>query len=236
MATPGDSGTTGAIKRAAQGTALKKNYSASELRALLYEMKLRLAEGTTDEEVMTLLGISTVGRYNELKRELYRQESADLVNKTTEDIFLEYKWAQEKCMRDLDDAMKGIPENQPNALVGAIKAKSDIIDKILKTGQDIGVINKEPEKKQIIHGHIIAQLSNQELRKLIAQETNSLADALSKYGDVDMDGNPILEESEPTFSSQEKSGMSMAGPAKAAAGRASRQAVKRTKVIDVDPG
>jgi len=236
MATPGDSGTTGAIKRAAQGTALKKSYSAAELRAVLYEMKLRLSDGSTDEEVMTLLGISTVGKYNELKRELYRQESADVRQKSTEDVFLEYKWAQEKCMRDLDDAMKGIPENQPNALVGAIKAKSDIIDKILKTGQDIGVINKEPERKVVIQGHVIAQMSNNELRKLIAQETSSLADALAKYGDVDMDGNAIDDGDGPTFSAQEKTGMSMAGPAKAAAARASRQAVKRTKVIDVDPG
>lgn len=235
-ATPGDSGTTGAIKRAAQGTQLKKTYSAAELRSLLYELKLRLMEGSTDEEVMTLLGISTVAKYNELKRELYRQESAELTNKTVEDVFLEYKWAQEKCMKDLDDAMRDIPENQPNALIGAIKAKSDIIDKILKTGQDIGVINKEPEKKVVIQGHVIAQLSNAELRQMIAQETNALAGALAKYGDVDMDGNSIDDTLAPTFGPQEKSGMNMSGPAKADAARKSRQAVKRTKIIDVDPG
>lgn len=236
MSTPGDSGTTGALKRAAQGTQLKKSYSAAELRSLLYEMKLRVMEGDTDEEIMQLLGINTVGKYNELKRELYRQETADLRNKTTEDVFLEYKWAQEKCMMDLDEAMKGIPENQPNALVGAIKAKSDIIDKILKTGQDIGVINKEPEKKLVIQGHVIAQMDNNSLRKLIAQETNSLADAIARYGDMDMDGNPISDATAPTFKDQGKSGMNQAGPGKAAAGRASRQAVKRAKVIDVDPG
>lgn len=199
-------------------------------------MKLRIYEGDTDEEIMTMLGISTVGRYNELKRELYRQEAAEVTNKTVEDIFLEYKWAQEKCMRDLDDAMKGIPENQPNALIGAIKAKSDIIDKVLKTGQEIGVINKEPERKVIIHGHVVAQMDNNSLRKLIAQETNLLADAISKYGDTDMEGNPITEESAPTFKEQGKSGLRMAGPAKASAARESRKAVKRAKVIDVDPG
>ncbi len=236
MATPGDSGTTGALKRAAQGTQLKKSYTASELRTLLYEMKLRVMEGDSDEEIMTLLGVATVAKYNELKRELYRQEASDLQTKSTEEVFLDYKWAQEKCMKDLDDAMSGIPENQPNALIGAIKAKSDIIDKILKTGQDIGVINKEPEKKVIIQGHIIAQMDNGTLRKLIAQETNMLADALTKYGDQDMDGNPISGDSEPTFSPQIKSGQNLSGPAKASAARASRVAVKRTKVIDVDPG
>lgn len=235
MAHPGDSGTTGAIKRPAQGSALKKHYTAAETRSLLYEMKLRLMEGDNDEEVMQLIGVTSVARYNELKRELYRQENAELQKKTTEDVYIEYMWNQQKCLKDLDDAIRGIPENQPNALIGAIRAKSEIHDKILKTGQDIGVIAKEPERKVVIHGHVIAQMDNVSLRKLIAQETNSLADAISKYGDVDMEGNPV-NDSGPSFSSQEKSGQNTSGPAKASAARASRQAVKRTKVIDVDPG
>lgn len=234
MAHKGDSGTTGAIKRPAHNSALKKSYSAAETRSLLAELKLRLMEGDSDELIAELLGVSTA-RYNELKKELYRQENAEISGKSTEDVFLEYKMAQQKCLRDLDDAMKAIPENQPNALVGAIKAKSEIIDKILKTGQDIGIITKEPERKLVLHGHVVAQLDNKELRKLIAQETNQLADALSKYGDTDMDGNPISEKTGPVFGDQGKTGMNMSGPVKAQAARASRQAVKRAKVIDVNP-
>lgn len=232
-----DSGVNGAIKRPAAGSALKKSgLTAAEVRALLYELKLHLMSGDkTDEEVQQLLGVS-VGRYNELKRELYRQEQAELAGKTPEDVYLEYKWAQTARIKELDMAMSNIPENQPNALVGAIKAKSDIIDKILKTGQDLGIIAKEPERKIVIQGHVIAQMDNNALRKLIAQETNQLSEAIAKYGDTDMDGNPISETPTPVFSEQSKSGMNMAGPTKAAAGRASRVAVKRTKVIDVDPG
>jgi hypothetical protein len=233
-----DSGVTGAIKRPAAGSALKKSgLSATEVRALLYELKLRLMAGDDHETIRSLLGV-TVGRYNELKRELYRQEQAEISGKTTEDVFLEYKWAQEARLRELDDAIKVIPENQPNALVGAIKAKSDIIDKILKTGQDLGVINKEPERKVVIQGHVIAQLNNNDLRKLIVQETNSLAGLLDKYGDADMDDNPIDAEG-PSFTDQGKTGMNMAGPVKAASARASRVAVKRQKssaVIDVETG
>jgi hypothetical protein len=234
MATPGDSGVTGAIKRPAHNSPLKKTYSASQTRALLSELKLRLVNGEADEQIQELLGV-TVGKYNELKKELYRQEQASLQSKSTEDVYLEYQWAQRKCIEDLDAAILGIPENQPNALIGAIKARSDIHDKILKTGQDMGVIAKEPERKVVVHGHIIAQLDNAALRKMIAQETNQLAGAIAKYGDTDMDGNPIDDDdnSAPTFAPQGKSGMSIAGPTKAAAARASRQAVKRQKVIDV---
>ncbi len=232
MAHPSDSGTTGALKRPKQGSALKKAYSAAEMRALLAELKLRLIAGDDDEDIRALLDVS-VGRYNELKKELYRQEQAGLSLKTTEDVYLEYKWAQTKCIADLDAAIVEIPENQPNAKVGAIKARSDIIDKILRTGQDMGIISKEPERKLVIHGHVVAQMSNSELRAAIAKETNQLAGAIARHGDVDMDGNPIGEGSNPTFSSQEKSGMNISGPSKAAAARASRVSVKRQKVIDV---
>ena len=232
MAHPSDSGTTGALKRPKQGSPLKKVYSAAEMRALLAELKLRLIAGDDDEDIRSLLDVS-VARYNELKKELYRQEQAGLSSKTTEDVYLEYKWAQSKCITDLDAAILEIPENQPNAKVGAIKARSDIIDKILRTGQDMGIISKEPERKLVIHGHVVAQMSNAELRAAIAKETNQLAGAIARYGDVDMDGNPIGDKSNPTFSSQEKSGMNISGPSKAAAGRASRVAVKRQKVIDV---
>ena len=197
-------------------------------------------KGDTDEQIRETLVMPDgrdvgVGKYNELKKELYRQEEASLQSKTTEDVYLEYKWAQEKCLEDLDNAIVAIPENQPNAVVGAIKAKSEILDKILKTGQDIGVIAKTPERKVIIHGHIVAQMSNKELRQTIAQETRMLASAVDKYGDVDMMGNPI-DSKAPTFSPQGKTGMNLSGPVKAAAARASRQAVKRTKIIDVPPG
>lgn len=229
------SGVTGAIKRAANHSKLNKSYSAAQLRSILAEMKLRLMEGDDDETIQELLGL-TVARYNDLKKELYRREQATLAQKTTEDVYLEYKWSQEKCIADLDAALAGIPENQPNAAIGAIRAKSEIRDKILKVGQDTGLIAKTPERKLIIHGHVVAQMSDKELRKTIAQETQALGMAIAKYGDTDMDGNPIAMDGEPQFTLQEKTGMNLSGPTKADAARKSRVAVKRSKVIDVDPG
>lgn len=235
MAAPATSTGIIGVKHATPGSPLKKHFSAAQVRALLTELKLRIQDGDSDDDIQEKLGVS-VARYNELKRELYRQENHALLAKTAEDVYLEYSWAQQKVITDLKELMGEIPENQPNAKVGALKAISDIHDKILKVGQDIGVINKEPEKKLVIHGHAIAKMSNGDLRKLIAQETMALAGAIAKYGDTDMEGNPVAHDNGPTFSEQMREGMQLAGPTKAAAARNSRQAVKRTKVIDVDPG
>lgn len=228
-------GTQGALKRAAQGSKIKKHWNAAELRAKLAEMKLHIMAGLDDQEIQQMIGVSSVARYNELKKELYRQEQASLNQKSTEDVYLEYSWAQQQVIRELDDALANIPENQPNAVVGALRAKSEIIDKILKTGQDMGIINKEPERKTVLHGHVVANMSMADLRKAIVGETNQLAGALARYGEVGM-GDADLPGSRPdapTFTSQEKGGMNKSGPTKAEAARLSRQAVKRTKVIDV---
>lgn len=231
---PNSAGTAGAIKRAATGAPLTKTYTAAQLRALISELKLHIMGGHPDVVIQEMMGI-TVGRYNELKKELYRQEKDALSTKTTEDVYLEYTWNQQKCIQDLEAAIVSIPETQPNALIGAIKTRSDILDKILKMGQDMGVLNKAPERKVVVFGHVVANMNDNQLRSAIIGETKMLQTALDKYGEVDMDGNPI-DAATPKFSNMEKSGFAMAGPTKAAAARASRQSVKRNKVIDVDEG
>lgn len=225
---------TAAIKDPSPHNKLKKHYNNNELRAKLGELKLALMKGDHDDDIREALDVSPQ-RYNDLKRELYRQENTRMVHKTTEDVYLEYSWAQQQVIGDLRELLAEVPENQPNAKVGALKAISDIHDKVLKTGQDMGVINREPERKMVVHGHVVAKMDNEELRRAIVQETRLLATALDRYGETDMAGN-VISGSGPTFTEQAKTGIAMAGPAKAEAARKSRIAVKRTKVIDVDPG
>lgn len=228
-----------ALTRPPDTSPLKKRFKADVTRAKLAELKLWIMDGLTDLEIQEKMG-ETVTVFNELKRELYRQETARMLSKTTEDVYLEYQWAQAKCLADLEGMITSIQgetdSKQQNALVGAIKAKSDIIDKVLKTGQDMGVINREPERKINIHGHAVINMTNTDLRKAITQEMQGLSKVIDKYGARDMAGDLITDGAQgPSFSEQTKSGMAMSGPAKAAAARESRKVVKRQKVIDVGP-
>jgi hypothetical protein len=235
-----DSGTKGALKRAKSGSTLKKAFSAIELRTVLADIKRMIGEGKSDRMIAEELGLNAA-RYNELKRELFRQETADLYSKSTEDVYLEYKWQQNRCIEDLDRMIADIDgdSKQQNALVGAIKARSEIIDKIVKVGQEMGVLERAPEKKLVIHGHAVAQLPDAELRKLIANELQGLQSIVSRYGERDMAGNLITDAPQlpapPAFNAQGKPGTSMGGAIKAEAGRKSRASVKRAKVIDVEP-
>lgn len=232
--------TTGGLKAAKDGSELKRKFKADELRVKLAQLQMLLAQGKSDVDCAQAMGdggtAMRTSQYNELKRELYRQETQGLYGKSTEDVYLEYQWAQQQCIRDLDGMIAYAKDkNNANTIVGLVRAKSDIIDKVIKMGQDMGIYNKEPEKKMVIHGHVVAKLSQPELRKLIVRETQGLAGVFTKYGDRDLMGNPIGQltagTEQPKFGSMEKTGLAKSGPEKAAAARKSRQ-VKRTKVID----
>lgn len=175
---------------------LVRRYGVHELRSVLNDLKLQLAMGASDIEIMEKLSTPekamTANILAELRKELVRQEIKVLYNKSTEEVFLDYAWRQEQCVKDLDDTIEKIKtSNQHNAMVGAVRAKSDIIDKIIKTGQDMGVLEKAPERKLVLKGVAIAGMDTKDLRKLISQETEGLSMLLSKYGNADMDGNPI---------------------------------------------
>jgi hypothetical protein len=249
-----DQGTAGGIKRAKQGSDLQKRHKAAVLRAHLGQLKKLIAEGKhSDEDMRDELNARihkesqdkrdelTVGQYNELKHELYRQGGADIEAKTTAEVFLEYQWAQQRVLEQLDDLIDKSGE-QVNAKLGALRQKSEIIDKVLKTGQDMGLIEKAPAKSIHLHAHAIAKMGDTDLRNLIAQEMSGFHDVMKRFGATDMDGKPVTDDVEPQralpgpqFTDDMKPKMAMAGPVKSLAARASRRAVKRTPVIDV-PG
>lgn len=235
-----DPGTNGALKRPREGSKLSRSLSAIETRSLLAEIKKYLGQRVPDEEIAEKLCL-TAGRYNDLKKELYRQEIASLQSLTTEDVFLEYKWQQGECIGALDKMITAIGSDtkQHNALVGAIKARSEIIDKVIKTGQDMGVIQKAPETRLVVHGHALTSLSDAQLRKLVVTDLQGLGSLVEKYGMRDMSGKLLTDggedEAGPSFTGPGRPGLAQAGAGKAAAARASRATVKRSKVIDV-PG
>lgn len=153
--------------------------------------------GHSDGEIAEGMSLSAAA-YNELKRELFRQETAAIYAQSTEEVFLEYAWKQNQCVTDLDVMINGFKTTkQYNALVGAVRAKSDIIDKIVKTGQDMGVLERAPERKMILHGVAVANLDNNGLRKLIAQELSGLSAVMSRFGDQNIMGEPITVTAEP---------------------------------------
>lgn len=181
-----------ALKTPPVGSPLWKRWGSEVLRLKIAELKAHLGEGKDDLQVAEEMALST-GEYNELKSAMYEWETTDLHDKAAEEVYIDYTLRQKQCIKDLDGMIAEFRRTkQFNAMVGAVRAKSDIIDKLIAKGQEFGILEKAPEKKQIVAGIMVAELSNEQLRSVITKELLGL-DALAKrYGEVDMSTAPLL--------------------------------------------
>jgi hypothetical protein len=232
--------------------------TAAELRTLIAELKTHLALGESDLDIAEAMGLDA-DRYRSLKLQMYNRERTDL-GKTTEEFYIDYRLRQEGVIAELDRMVRyytpqavKVEEGgdntmmadqfsaqryggQPSAIVGALRAKSDILDKIVKVGQEFGILEKIPEKKQVIGGFAIAQLSTEDLRRSIVEAVTGLKQLTARYGDTDVLGRPLVDAlpapavkdaelvppapAAPNFAGKGKPKMAAAGLAKAAGARA----------------
>jgi hypothetical protein len=181
---------TAALKRPVKGSNLTKRWGAEETRRRIAELQAHLGEGKDDLQIAEEMSLKTA-EYNELKREMYTWETTDLNAKPMEEVYINYVLHQKQCIKDLDGMIREFRRtNQYNAMVGAVRAKSDILDKIIAKGQEFSILEKAPEKKQVIAGLMVANLDNEQLRAFITRELVGIDSLTKRYGDVDILGAP----------------------------------------------
>ena len=160
--------------------------AARRTRMMVAQLLSKLATGMTDELAQAELGVSP-GKYERLKKAVYDLEADRLRDTPTEHTYINYCLAQMGCIQDLTDLLKDAKKQKnSNASVGAIRARSDIYDKLIKTGQEFGILEKKPEEKRIVAGIVVAQLSNDQLKSAITSAIGSLNEMVSRFGDLDM--------------------------------------------------
>lgn len=159
--------------------------------------------GKQDRDIQAELELDKAA-FAVVKQEALDTEVERLRGVTTEQIYVEYCLAQRGCIADLNTLLDR--ENvQTTAYVGAVKARSEILDKMIKLGQDFGLISKEPDRKQIMAGLVVTQLSNEELRTAIADQLGALNSLVSGYGDQpfgELDPGKLYREPPPKLPSR----------------------------------
>jgi len=224
-----------------------KGRKGPEVRLILAQMRSHIALGHTDEQIAEEMSLR-IDALKALKREFYRQETIALHSATAEEVFIDYAVKQKQCITDLSDLIPELRATKQHAsIIGAIKAKSDILDKIIKTGQEMGILEKAPEKKMVFHGIAIASLDNTKLRRVIAGELQGLAAIVGKFGDKDLLGRQMGEDKSvipalpsapmpepPEFSAKGEPSRVGSSAARAEAARI-RHSVKRKKATTAPP-
>lgn len=165
----------------------------SELRAVCAKLRTYLSQNMTDVEVCEKLKISW-GDYEELKSKMIAFEAEHVRNRSPEQVYVEYLMAQEKNIKSLSDMIEHYKDiKQHTAVVGAVKARAEILDKMIAKGQEFGFIDKKPERTEVVAGIFVKDLSNDDIRSHITAALNGLGQLVSAYGEsniIDIEPGP----------------------------------------------
>lgn len=145
-----------------------------------------LKEGQDDDEIMDLLGIPPE-LYWGLRHQAIEDQATKLKTTPQEHVYVEYMLNQYENIKDLTDMIKNMKDTkQHNAMVGAIRARADLYDKLILKGQEFGIYRKAPERREIVAGILVSEMSKDDLKKAITKAMVDLDQMMGKYGDMDI--------------------------------------------------
>lgn len=154
-----------------------------------------LTSGYSDEEAANELGLD-LEEIRRLKSEMLDFKAKELREKPIEHVYVEYMISQMANITDLTDMIKiyrGDPKSS-NAAVGAIRTRSEIIDKIFNKGQDVGLIEKAPTKSESLFGILIADLTDSKLNDLMHQKVRELNELTAGNEVIDITALPAQDD------------------------------------------
>ena len=185
---------------------------------LMSQLMAAIEDGKADADVMIELGLD-VDEYRDIKRRAMRREGQYLKAKTKEELYAEYVLKQSACVKDLTNLSKDFKKSKNySAMVSAVRARSEIYDKMIKTGQDFGIIEKKVERTEHVVGVMIGKLSDDELRQTIVGELSNLQNMMSRFGEqdiIDIEPGPIYKALPKPKSKKETKGNKRSNKAKA---------------------
>lgn len=158
------------------------------LPTLIQRVLDHVAAGQTDAWIIAKLGLGS-DEYWDMKRRVFRSQVDAFQRRTTEEIYAEYVTQQAACIHDLSSVVEAARAKKPpdlKAQIATIKLRSDIYDRIIRTGQDFGIIERKAERREIAMGVVLADLSDEDLRARISGELTGLQDLMGKFGDKNL--------------------------------------------------
>lgn len=153
-----------------------------------------LLDGNTDKEIIELTGLEAEA-YKALRQKMLEEKAAELQAKPAEHVYVEYIIWQTQGIVDLTKMLDKFRETkQYNAMVGAVRVRAELYDKLIAKGQEFGVFKKTPERKEIVGGLVLADLSSDKLRAMVTGALSELDKLMRRYGDtdfIDIEAGPV---------------------------------------------
>lgn len=145
-----------------------------------------MCEGKLDNEIIADMGL-TPEEYKKLRSAMFDAKADEVRSTPTEHVYVDYMIKQARNIKDLTDMIEEFKTTkQYTALVGAVRVRAELYDKLIAKGQEFGLIHKEPDKKQVLAGVMVADLSNKQLKTMIVGELDNLNQLMARYGDANI--------------------------------------------------
>jgi len=152
-----------------------------------------MVEGNDDKAIIEKMGVPAE-TYKLLRQRLLAEKAAELKAKPPEHVYVEYVVWQTQGINDLSKMIAEFKTTkQYNALVGAVRVRAELYDKLIAKGQEFGVFRKTPERKEVVGGFVVADLTNEALRAMITKSLTDMDKLVKRYGDgdiIDIDPGP----------------------------------------------
>ncbi len=151
-------------------------------------------QGETDADIMDTMGLPAED-YRELKAAMFDAKADEFRAQPTEHRYVQYVIDQAQNVKDLTTMIESFKTTkQYNAMVGAVRCRSEIYKGLIEMGQSFGILRKEPDRKLIINGILVADLTNRQLKTTVTEELSALDGLMRRYGDksiAEIDPGPI---------------------------------------------
>lgn len=152
-----------------------------------------LLDGNSDKEIIALTGLEAEA-YKALRQKLLEEKAAELATKPAEHVYIEYVVWQTQGIVDLTKMIDQFRKTkQYNAMVGAVRVRAELYDKLIAKGQEFGVFKKTPERKEILGGFVLADVTSDKLRTMVTGALVDLDKLMKRYGErdlIDMEAGP----------------------------------------------
>ncbi len=150
-----------------------------ELAATIYS---HLVDGSTDAEIIEELGV-TAQHYAMAKQFLLVSKGDEEEQLSSKERFARYVIEQERNVTDLNDLVNNLnSKTQYSVIIGAIRMRAEIADRVISTGQTLGVITKAPERRVLVGGISISEMGDTDLRRGVLDAIGGLSKMIAKYG------------------------------------------------------
>lgn len=152
---------------------------------LLIEFEDLINKCYRQREIQDRLNIDS-RNYNALLDAYYRAAETECRNKSTTRTFAEVAGRKAQLIRDLEEIKATIKSagarGNHQAAIKAIKAQSDILDSVIKLGQELGLIEKIPDKLVFVGGRDPREMSADEITASCMRELQEITQMVQKSG------------------------------------------------------